>query len=153
MESEPEQALELLEEAVEVGLPFIVGVASVSLTSLRGRVAGADALAGYRELIARWRRTGTWPQQWVTVRNLLELLARLGSHEAAAVLYGAVEAKAPAPEQGPERERLVRALSSAEAALGAQGIAAAIERGRSMARDEVIDYALSEVDTLIDGKS
>ncbi|MBX7435100.1 winged helix-turn-helix domain-containing protein [Mycobacterium sp. Y57] len=67
-----EQAMELASAA---GSRFIGGVAGVTLAGSRaaaGDVSGAAQL--YDELIGRWLRTGTWTQQWTTLRNAVELL-------------------------------------------------------------------------------
>ena len=155
MEADPTRAETLLDEAVltsaSVGNEFITGVALVSATSLRGRLAEpANALAGYHDLIVRWQRSGNWPQQWVTLRNLLELLARLGHHECAAVLYGAVTASpSPPPENGPEAERLARAMALIECALGAPPTSDAIARGCSMTKDDAVAYARNEIGRLL----
>ncbi len=66
---------ECMELATLAGSRFVGGVAGVTLaTSLAaaGDVAGAARL--YDDLIGRWLRTGTWTQQWTTLRNAVELL-------------------------------------------------------------------------------
>jgi hypothetical protein len=50
---------------------------------------------GYGALIDRWERTGGWTQQWTTLRNLADLLDRLGDHTTGARLRDAADA---APE-------------------------------------------------------
>ena len=45
-----------------------------------------DVLRGYREVIDYWDRAGNWTQQWVTLRNLAQLLRRLGDDEPALLL-------------------------------------------------------------------
>src|SRR6185436_1625330 len=97
-----------LEYADAAGNVFMEGIALVSNTSLRGRHGDPlMALRLFGDVIRHWRRVGGWTQQWLTLRNLLELLARLGAHEETAVLYGACGAStASQPSYGPEADRL-----------------------------------------------
>jgi hypothetical protein len=155
MEANPQRSLALHEAAAatagSVGDSLLEGMALVSLTSLRGRLAEPfEALSGYLELIGRWQRQGSWLQQWILLRNLLELFARLDSYEPAAILYGAVEVSpAPPPRGGPEAERLARAISLIEGALGARRAAEEMARGRSMPKDDVVAYARVEIERLL----
>lgn len=155
MEADPQRSLALHEAAAaaagSVGDALLEGMALVSLTSLRGRLAEPlEALSGYLELIGRWQRQGSWLQQWILLRNLLELFARLDSYEAAAFLYGAVEVSpAPPPPGGPEAERLARAVALIENALGARRAAREMARGRSMPKDDVVAYARLEIERLL----
>ena len=57
------------------GSTFVQGIAGVGLVTVRadsGRID--DALRGYRDLIDYWERTGSWIQQWTTLRNLARLV-------------------------------------------------------------------------------
>ena len=48
-----------------------------SVTLASSRAAAGDRVGAariYRDLIRRWLRTGTWTQQWTTLRNAAELL-------------------------------------------------------------------------------
>jgi predicted ATPase/DNA-binding SARP family transcriptional activator len=86
------------------GATFLVGVATVGLLTVRataGRVH--EALAGYRDVIDYFAHTGNWTHLWVTLRNLAQLLRRLGDHEPAALLDAAADRApdAPAVERGP----------------------------------------------------
>lgn len=68
-----------LEDAIALsetsGAHFIAGVAAVTLASSRASAGDRIGAAGiYRDLIGRWLRTGTWTQQWTTLRNAAELL-------------------------------------------------------------------------------
>ena len=57
----------------------------------------ADALRRYRDLIDYWHRSGNWTQQWVTLRNLAQLLRRLGDNQPAALLDAAAEQRRTHP--------------------------------------------------------
>ncbi|WP_440073286.1 BTAD domain-containing putative transcriptional regulator [Streptosporangium sp. OZ121] len=80
------------------GAAFLVGIATVGLLSVR---AAADrvheVLNGYREVIDYFARTGNWTHLWVTLRNLAELLRRLGDDEPAAQLEAAADQAPDAP--------------------------------------------------------
>lgn len=81
------------------GATFLIGVASVGLLTVQsgaGRID--DALRGYREVIDYWARTGSWIQQWTTLRNLAQLLHVLGDHQPALFLEVAAD---HAPEASP----------------------------------------------------
>ena len=89
------------------GATFLVGVATVGLLTVladAGRVH--DALRGYREVIDYFARTGNWPHQWTTLRNLADLLRRLGDSEPAALLDAAADQAPDAPvvDRSPDAE-------------------------------------------------
>jgi tetratricopeptide (TPR) repeat protein len=95
------------------GATFLVGVASVGLLTVladAGRVH--DALRGYREVIDYWDRSGNWTQQWVTLRNLAQLLRRLGDDEPAALLEASAEQAPDAPAAGTVPDKTARAADS-----------------------------------------
>jgi predicted ATPase/class 3 adenylate cyclase len=159
-ETDPERALAMLDAstdyATSVENEWVAGLACLTATTIRGRVASDPtmALAGYLELIQRWRDAGHWTQQWLTLRNLVELLARLGRLEAAAVLHGAVEAAGQgAPKGTAEARRLGTALALVRAGLGANVSIDVEARGRAMARDDVVAFARAEVASLLDAAS
>ena len=79
------------------GATFLAGVATVGLLAVlarSGRVA--DALRGYRDVTAYFARTGNRTHQWTALRNLADLLRRLGD-PAAAVLDAAADGAPDAP--------------------------------------------------------
>jgi predicted ATPase/DNA-binding winged helix-turn-helix (wHTH) protein len=119
---------------------FYRGVAGVTLASNRaaaGDVAGAARL--YRELVDRWLRTGTWTQQWTTLRNVAELLA--GVDDTAVVqILAAARADPVAAALDPEaaaRERRLRA--DAVGRLGADEVEALEDSARSTDRAVLAD--------------
>ena len=74
------------------GATFVIGIASVGRLTVKANAGHvADALRGYRDLIDYWHRSGNWTQQWVTLRNLAQLLRRLGDNQPAALLDAAAE--------------------------------------------------------------
>ncbi|MFI0352967.1 BTAD domain-containing putative transcriptional regulator [Actinomadura sp. 9N407] len=87
--------LRAIDLARDSGATFLVGVATVGLLSVRataGRVH--EALGGYRDVIDYFARSGNWTHLWATLRNLADLLRRLGDG-APAALIDAAAAQAP----------------------------------------------------------
>jgi predicted ATPase/DNA-binding SARP family transcriptional activator len=87
-----------IDHARRAGATFLDGVATVGLLSVRvsaGRIR--EALAGYREVIDYFARTGNWTHLWTTLRNLADLLIRLDDPEPAAVLLAAADRAPDAP--------------------------------------------------------
>lgn len=98
----PERAEQHYTTAIDLartaGATFVVGVASVGLlTALTAAGRGQDALRGYRELVDYWARAGNWTHQWVTLRNLGQLLRTLGDDGAADLLETAADHAPDAP--------------------------------------------------------
>ncbi len=131
--SQPQRALELVDRAVEAadraGWRMGAGVARLTASSLRARTADpADAVPGFERLIRHWDRVGDETHQWTTLRNLVELLTRLGDHTSAARLLGAVSTAAR-PTFGPEQRRLEQAHDTLRFHLG-EAADALFEAGR-----------------------
>ncbi|MBW3548818.1 MAG: tetratricopeptide repeat protein [Actinobacteria bacterium] len=149
LEADPVRALGPIGEALEFAEAadnvFMKGVALVSNTSLRGRHGDPlVALRLFEEVIRHWRRGGGWTQQWLTLRNLVELLARLGAHEPTAVLYGACTAStASSPSYGPEADRLRAVVDTLISSLGERGFGEAKSRGETLSGDEAVSFALA----------
>ncbi len=123
--SQPQRALELVDRAVaaadRAGWRFGAGVGRLTASSLRARTADpADAVPGFERLIRHWDRVGDETHQWTTLRNLVELLTRLGAHAPAARLLGAVST-ATRPTYGAEQQRLDDARQTIRAHLGEEG--------------------------------
>ena len=153
LEHEPTAAVEQLDAAVDeaaaVGVRLTEGVALVSLASLAGRLGDTDrALALFRRAVDHWRRLGDYTHQLTTLRNLVELLARVGADESAALLHGAVAAGAT-PSFGPEAGRLAAAWETLEDRLGADAAAMLARRGRELTPTRMVDEALAVLDGLV----
>jgi predicted ATPase/DNA-binding SARP family transcriptional activator len=151
LERDPDQALDLLDESLNIaasaGNVFLAGVALLSATSLRGRHGQPDqALRSYLEAIEHWHRHGNWTQQWITLRNLIELLVRVGADEPAAVLYGATTTSPTAPPTfGAEAERLHAAVEALTHQLGTGSFEAAIRRGSALDDPGVVALAIDSL--------
>ena len=147
LEVDPVQALEPIEETLgfaEAGdNVFMKGLALVSNSSLRGRHGDPRlALRMFEDVIRHWRRGGSWTQQWITLRNLVELLARLGAHEPSAVLYGACTASTTSPPSyGPESDRLEAVVGTLVSSLGERAFGDAKARGETLSDDEAVSFA------------
>jgi predicted ATPase/DNA-binding SARP family transcriptional activator len=90
-----------LERARTSGATFLAGIAAVGLASVHAAVGrSTEALRGYREVIEYWAATGNWTHQWVTLRNLADLLRRLDDPEPAALLDQAADRAPEAPPAG-----------------------------------------------------
>ena len=90
--------LEAIELGRNAGDSFVIGVATIGLLTLRaidGRES--EALAGYREVIELFARTGYWTHQWIALRNLAILLRRLDDVETANVIEAAADVAPDAP--------------------------------------------------------
>jgi predicted ATPase/DNA-binding SARP family transcriptional activator len=147
LETEPDVAVGLIEDALAraelLTERYLTGVALVSAASLRGRHGDPRrALPLFGEVMQRWHAAGDWTHQWTTVRNVIELLARIGADEPAAVLHGALASRtASAPTFGADAERLDRSRRLVAERVGAAAWAAAVDQGRRLSDDEVVRYA------------
>jgi predicted ATPase/DNA-binding SARP family transcriptional activator len=155
LEHDPVRALEpimgALEHAVAADNLFMAGLARMSSTSLRGRHGDPyAALRLFEDVIGHWRLGGSWAQQWLTLRNLVELLARLGADEPAAVLYAACMASTTSPTSyGPEADRLDAVVGMLESSLGEAAFADATARGATLAYDDAESLALATIRRLL----
>ena len=87
-----------LHHARRCGLSFIEGVASLGLACALGASGRTgQALLNYRQLLNYWDRTGAWNFQWTTLKNLSDLLDRLGDVDTARTLRHAAENPPTAP--------------------------------------------------------
>jgi predicted ATPase/DNA-binding SARP family transcriptional activator len=90
--------LRAIELARRSGASFLEGIAAVGLVAVRGRGPRArEALSGYQQTIDYFARTGNWTHLWATLRNLADLLRRLGDDEPAALLEAAAAEAPDAP--------------------------------------------------------
>jgi len=100
------------------GATFLAGVAAVGLVALHGTTGRvAEALHGYRDVVDYFARTGNWPHLWPALRNLADLLRRIGDPGPAAVLDAAADHAPDAPAAGRGERQLdppTAAVSRAE---------------------------------------
>jgi predicted ATPase/DNA-binding SARP family transcriptional activator len=132
------------------GASFVEQVAGLTLATSAARDGDVEgAVRSYRAVVDHWRRTGSWTQQWTTLRNVAVLLAREGLAEEALTLLVAA-ASAPdsstlAPEAATAQEGLVGRLRGD---LGRDRAAKAAAAAEAMPRAHVVDAALSALDRL-----
>jgi tetratricopeptide (TPR) repeat protein len=87
------------------GATFLVGVANVGLVTVLAAASDIrQALGGYREVVDYFARTGDWNHLWVALRNLADLLRRLGDDEPAALIDAAADQAPDAPAVDPSRD-------------------------------------------------
>jgi tetratricopeptide (TPR) repeat protein len=146
---EPGVASGLLEEAISladsVGNRFLGGVARASWTALQARAGDAgEALRSFEAVVEHWWRQGNRTHQVTTLRNLVGLFERVGAHDAAAELLGAVGPDLPVPTYGEEAERLARAAADLEVVMGDR-YAKAVARGAGRDIDAAAVVALEEL--------
>ena len=146
LDRDPSAARSHLEGAIEAARRVegraAEGIAMVSLASLHARTGDEQcAIELFAEVIAHWRRLGDWTHQLTTLRNLVDLLVRIGADEPAAMLYGAVRDAEP-PSFGAEADRLDDAWAQLEERLGSDPAAGIASRGRQLRSPEAVDRAL-----------
>jgi tetratricopeptide (TPR) repeat protein len=102
LEAKPAAAIAHYDHAIDlarsVRSTFVEGIAAVGRLSQMVKTGGAlRALAGYRDLVDYWERTGSWVQQWTTLRNVADLLHQADEPDAATFLRAAAAAAPDAP--------------------------------------------------------
>jgi tetratricopeptide (TPR) repeat protein len=147
--SDPDAAIEYLEESVEYGLSvdsqFIVGISLIALAATAGRHGAYEtAIDAMYRCVRLWHAAGNRPQFWTAMRNLVEILHRLGHDQDALTLHLATEAAADqAPELfGPYGELYRSVAAEIAAALTDAERAAATHRARQLDYHETAMYAL-----------
>ena len=147
LDRDPVRALALLDRAValadSVGNRYLGGVARVSACSLRARVGDpGEALGAFAAVIDHWRRQGARTHQLTTLRNLVELFARIGLASQATELLGAVDNDRVAPTYGEEAARLAAARRWAVESLGPDEAGRRLAAGAALGLDEAAVAAL-----------
>jgi tetratricopeptide (TPR) repeat protein len=136
-----EQALQLAEAT---NARFVTGVAGASKVSIDARLGdAAGAARDYRKLIHHWRRAGMWSTQWTMLRSIAVLLDRLGRHQAAAVLEGAVRATSAGHRIfGSDEAALGELAARLREALGDDAYETARQQGGALDGNAAVEYAL-----------
>lgn len=126
--------------ARQSGATLVEGIAAVGrLTTIARAGRTEDALAGHREVVEYWDRTGGWVQLWTTLRNLASLVLAMGDDATAVLLTVAADAAADAP---PIAER-----DAAIDAVIARADPSVIETARTARRQQVVEWALHAIDS------
>ncbi len=124
------------------------GVALVSAASLRARHGDPyTACDLFSQVIDHWQRADNWTQQWITLRNVIDLLARLGADEPAAILCGALGASRSAtPLFGADADRLASTSAALCGRLGERRHRDLLARGAAMTDDDAVMFVAAEID-------
>jgi hypothetical protein len=146
--------VEWLERAVElaatVGADFTLGVAQVTHATSQAAAGDVAGAAGtYHHLVEHWLRSGTWTQQWTTLRNAAVLLEPHAPEVALSIVVGAeVDPFSPAlsPEASLAEAAMRRRLI---AALGAERAGEITELAGSVPRVELVQGARRALAPLI----
>ena len=156
-EHDPAAALELVEDAVQraraVGEQYALGVALVTVTSLRARrgdTAGAARAAA--ESLEHWRGTGNRTHQWVGLRAVAELLADAGRDQVAAeLLAGLTARRSGGPVFGADAARLGVLADVLRSRLGELAALRAERRGAALDDEALVDLARDTLADLLTG--
>jgi predicted ATPase/DNA-binding SARP family transcriptional activator len=126
--TDPDRALALFDEAADLAATvqnfWWYGIAFMEATATRA-VHGDPARAArlFIDVLDHWDRVGDWSQQWLNLRYVTRLLARLGAVDDAVVLHHAlVNAGKPSPLTVTQ---LVQAESEGVGLTGAAAVARA----------------------------
>ncbi|GAA0799049.1 BTAD domain-containing putative transcriptional regulator [Spirilliplanes yamanashiensis] len=143
---EPARAVELLRQAAAtartVDCRLFEGAAGTAEMAIRSRHGDpAPVLAGFRDVLAHWRRTGNDTLHATALRNLLVLLARIGADEPAALVDGAL-GEDPRLFRA-EAERLARARAAVAERLGPERLAELRARGAALSPGDLLDTVLT----------
>ncbi|MEX2393923.1 MAG: adenylate/guanylate cyclase domain-containing protein, partial [Actinomycetota bacterium] len=155
-DADPEGAIAAAEEAVDLartyGMEFSAMLSSITAASLRGRYYDPiEALRSFIPLIEGWRRAGNHTQQWVTIRNVTEILARLGELSSAVSLITAAEVSTTStPAYGAQLERLNAIVDRASSELDEATLAAARAQGERMTYEHAVAAVLTAIDGAIE---
>jgi predicted ATPase/DNA-binding SARP family transcriptional activator len=147
LEQSPHEALPHLHRAVQIargaGDRFTAAAAGLSATSIQVRLGNPSrALADLAELVDEWHRAGSWNQTWITIRLCVEVFERLGAHETAAQLLGAMKTSATAgPIHGADADRLASTEATLRSQLGDATYHTLAARGAALGDDGAIALA------------
>nr|MDP9007089.1 hypothetical protein [Actinomycetota bacterium] len=136
-----------LAEARSLHADHVTAALSVLRASLQSRHGEPEtALKAFADLLDLYRRWGQWAHVWTVVFNLVELLAAIGRHEAATVLYHAAVAAPDAnPVFGVQAERLDTILTRVRCESGEERFDRWATTGRQMTTLAAFQYAADAV--------
>jgi predicted ATPase len=151
---DPARALALFDRSVQrgesVGNRWIRAFALTESLWIRAQQGDPiGALAGYRDVIDTWFRGSDSANLLLSLRYVAAILASLERDEPAAVLYGALEsagAVTALPLEPSSADEFALAMKRVRERADPTALADAIEQGRTLADDEVVRYALRELD-------
>ena len=148
---DPGQAGQHLHRAIELAEPansrLVAGFAEVCLATLHARHGEpATALRYYQQVISKWRQAGTWSPLWVTLRTLIDLLARVGAAREAAVLYGAAASPGSGVSlYGADADLLRETAALLRDELTEAEFRSCVGKGEELDGAQVVDLALEAI--------
>jgi predicted ATPase/DNA-binding winged helix-turn-helix (wHTH) protein len=131
---DPAAAVAAFERAMEladsVGNRFAGGVVRVSLASVHARAGDPDdAVDAFADILDHWRRHGSVTHAVTTLRNLVELLVRMGEDQLAMTLLGALSTASVQSPYGEAEMRLDAATSEVSEHVGDAMVSAWMSNG------------------------
>jgi predicted ATPase len=149
----PDEARALLTESVEAARAvrnrWVEAFALTEVLWLEAQAGGSlSALAAFASVVETWYRAGDWANQWLSLRHVCGILAHVGEHRSAAVLYGAIAGAGAAvalPFEPSDAERLGGLVDELRAILGAAEFAAAVREGAARRDVELIQFVQDEI--------
>jgi predicted ATPase len=129
-----------------VGNRFLSGVAAISLTSVRARTGDPEAAQrAFSSILAACRRNGNLTHAVTVLRNLVELLVRLGDDELAMIVLGAVSNHGARSPYGDEAVRLDEARRTVEARSGLTTVERWLAKGGSRGAPWALAHAIERL--------
>lgn len=144
---DPDQAETHYRIAIESGRRadsrLFVTMAASSLAALQSRTGSvAAALEAFPDVLEQWVQLGNDSVLAWTLQQIVVLLARAGAEEDAAVLAGALLARADVhPNFAVDAERIHEALQAVRARLGERRTVLAMDAGSALTRTETLHHA------------
>ncbi len=146
IDTDPARASALLEEALRRARDsrdrYLEEVSLVAAAMVRTRHGDpADAAPLYLAAVDHWRDSGIWTKQWITLRNVMDLLVRLYRDQPAAILLGALDSPTGwAHASAANTEQMAHADALTQR-LGAGTFEVLRRQGAAMTEDEVVAVA------------
>jgi predicted ATPase/DNA-binding SARP family transcriptional activator len=156
---DPAESIHRLKQAIDLARPvgsvFIQGLAEVGIAAAALRIGDrVTAIRLLPDIVRGWQQSGSWFQQWTTLRTLAALLSELDADDHAAVLLGAVDAASDAPAIGAaEAAAYTARRRKLEIRLGTSRFAEMTARGAAQPRTAIVDYALHAIESVGQGRT
>ena len=149
IDADPARAVDLLQEALEraraMDERYLSGVALVAVASARSRHGDPHAaVEPFAEVVRHWRDRGDWTHQWTTLRNVVDLLVRLGPGWSRPSCWRRPcwTRSASAAGYGADAARLSATAAALATTLDRDRHTELVARGRSLTDQQVVASAL-----------
>ena len=107
------------------------------------------ALHAFAEIINDWRRQGNVTHLVISLRNLVDLFARVGAADAAGELLGALQLTSVTAPYGAEAQRLTEARATLERTAGGPAVARWVAQGQGHDLRAATTTALAAITALL----